>query len=353
MRGRPTFLNGGVFQGAAIVTSKPAQTHILTGDRTANYEDRWFELLPMAVWGNSYVAAASVSEADQRTELWVHNANGFAIDVDVVDGSGPLTTLTIAPGSTARYQPPLQSATRLSSPDGDFYAIGSIGTASPSASQNHDWGYTLVPSEILTPSIVIGWAPGDANTPPTNNYSAVFVAAEVTADIYVDYDGDPTTGPNVDPLGNRYDVLFAATPAFTSLPITDPDEDMTGARIYTVNGTKLTAAYGQDPGPAPPGNPALDLGITIVPSTALVVTKNVALVGDQNGDGFINPGDTVRWDITASDAGSLSLTNAVVADTVPLNTSYVPGSTQIDLGAGPVLVPDDLSPPAASTFPLR
>jgi hypothetical protein len=142
--GETTFLNGGVFQGAAIVTSKPAQTHILTGDRTARYEDRWFELLPIAVWGNSYVAAASVNSADQRTELWVHNANGFPIDVDVVDGSGPLTMLTIAPGSTARYQPSLQSATRLTSADGIFYAIGSIGTASASASQDHDWGYTVV-----------------------------------------------------------------------------------------------------------------------------------------------------------------------------------------------------------------
>jgi uncharacterized repeat protein (TIGR01451 family) len=180
----------------------------------------------------------------------------------------------------------------------------------------------------------------------------VYVAAETTTDIYVDYDGDPTTGPSLDPLGNRYDVVYAATPAFTSLPITDPDRDMTGARIYTVDGTKLTAAYGQDPAVAPRTNPALDLGITIVPSTALVVTKNVALVEDQNGDGFINPGDTIRWDITASDAGSLSLTNVVLADSMPLNTSYVAGSTQIDLGAGPVPVPDDASPPAASAFPF-
>lgn len=342
--GETAFVDGGVMQGASIVTSKPAQAHILTGDVNATYEDRWFELLPLSVWGSSYVAAASVTVTDHRTELWVHNANTFPIAVDVADGTATPPTLNIGPGATYRYQPPLGTASQLSSADGDFYAVATIGTSTGTGSSRHDWGYTLVPSEILTPSIVIGWAPGNSATPPTANYSAVYVAAAATTDIYVDYDGDPANG---------YDVLNSNVAAFTSLPITDPDFDMTGARIYTVDGTKLTAAYGQNPeAPTPGGGTALDLGITVVPSTALVVTKNVALVGDQNGDGFINPGDTIRWDVTASDAGSLSLTNTVLSDAVPLNTTYVPGSTQIDLGAGPVPIADDASPPAASVFPL-
>ena len=299
--GETVMLNGGLMQGATVVASKPVSAFVLTGDRTARYEDRWFELFPTVAWDDSYFAAAVVgtSADEQDTELWVHNDNAGTIDVDVRSASGILTTLTIAPGDTARYRPPLSTAVQLDSSDGPFYAFGTIGTASPGDSEDHDWGYTLVPTSILTPSMVIGWAPGDGSATPSNDYSAVYVAAVEATIIEVDYEGDGVS-----------DYSFSATP-FTSYPLVDTsDHDMTGARITSVSGKKLTAAYGQNPSVATDGNPALDVGITVVPSTALVVTKDVALVSDANGDGFINPGDTVRWDITVSDAGALSLSNS-------------------------------------------
>ncbi len=341
--GETLMVNGGLMEGATVIASQPVSAFVLTGDRTASYEDRWFELFPTASWDTSYFAAAVVgTSADQQdTELWVHNDNIGAIDVDIRSASGVLTTLTINSGETVRYRPPLSTAVQLDSSDGPFYSFGTIGTASPGDSQDHDWGYTLVPTSILTPSMVIGWAPGDGSASPSNNYSAVYVAAVEATVIDVDYDGDGTA-----------DYSFSATP-FTSYPLVDTsDNDMTGARITSVSGKKLTAAYGQNPTVATDGNPALDLGITVVPSTALVVTKDVTLVADVNSDGFINPGDTVRWDITVSDAGALALSNVSISDAVPLHTTYVANSTSADLGLGPVSIPDSTVPPAVSAFPF-
>ncbi|MDJ0791011.1 MAG: SdrD B-like domain-containing protein [Acidimicrobiia bacterium] len=342
--GETFFVNGGLSQGARVAASQPVQAHLLTGDRTATYEDRWFELFPVAVWDNSYFAAAVTSTGSgstDQTELWVYNEKSTSIDVDVRGPSGILATLTIGANAVARYTPPANTAVELTSSDGAFYALGAIGTGSPSGSSTHDWGYTLVPTSVLTPSVVIGWAPGNSSSPPTANYSAVWVAGTAATTVYVDYDADGTP-----------DTSFASS-AYASTPVTDPnDNDMSGARIYTTDGTTITAAYGQNPAAAPPGGTALDLGITVVPSTALVVTKDVILSNDVAGDGLINPGDTIQWDITVSDAGALALTNVVVSDAIPTNTTYVPGSSIADTGSGPFAIPDDTAPPAATVFPL-
>jgi hypothetical protein len=57
----------------------------------------------------------------------------------------------------------------------------------------------------------------------------------------VDFDGDPTTGPQTDPGGKKYDVHYDLV-KLQSQTVYDPDKDLTGARVYTVDGTRLTAA---------------------------------------------------------------------------------------------------------------
>ena len=106
--GETMFLDGGLSQGARIAASQPVQAHLLTGDRTASYEDRWFELFPVAVWDNSYFAAAVTatgSNSGDRTELWVYNNKASSIDVDVRAQSGVIATLPVPAKGVARYSP--------------------------------------------------------------------------------------------------------------------------------------------------------------------------------------------------------------------------------------------------------
>ena len=58
----------------------------------------------------------------------------------------------------------------------------------------YNWGIALIPAAYLTPMVVLGYAPGSANL--SFNYSAAWVAPESGTTIYVDRDGDTTTGAN-------------------------------------------------------------------------------------------------------------------------------------------------------------
>ena len=44
---------------------------------------------------------------------------------------------------------------------------GSYGAGGDS-STTYDWGYTLVPTSLLTTQAVLGWAPGNSANPPSS-----------------------------------------------------------------------------------------------------------------------------------------------------------------------------------------
>jgi uncharacterized repeat protein (TIGR01451 family)/fimbrial isopeptide formation D2 family protein len=65
----------------------------------------------------------------------------------------------------------------------------------------------------------------------------------------------------------------------------------------------------------------------------LYATKTVALAVDVNGNGVIDPGDTVRYTITVANSGSAPATGVTLTDATPLNTAYVANTTFLN-GAG-------------------
>ena len=79
-----------------------------------------------------------------------------------------------------------------------------------------------------------------------------------------------------------------------------------------------------DPGTAPVDDPTLDV---VGSSPSIEVIKTVVLQNDVNGNGIINPNDTLRYTITASNIGSLQATGVVLTDTLPADTAYVANST--------------------------
>ncbi|MEL6890818.1 MAG: SdrD B-like domain-containing protein, partial [Actinomycetota bacterium] len=162
----------------------------------------------------------------------------------------------------------------------------------------------------------------------------------------VDFDGDG----NPDQVDTDYDEVgdapFFTANAFDSIRVTDHnDRDMTGARVYTTDGTLISTAWGQDVAEGECCD-AFDLGSAVLPSTSLVTTKTARLVGDLNSDGVVNPGDTLEYTVRSVDAGALSLTNVLFVDTLPTTLTYVEDSTTLD-GAP---VPDDTV--GATAFPV-
>ena len=338
-------VNGGINTNASVTASKPVQVDLITGDIGSSYESRWFSIPPTAQWDDSYYTPVGTTNTTYPANVWLYNPGVSAITVyyETKAGTG---SFSVPANSAYRYTMPTQSGAHFYSTNGSsFLAVGTMDSSASGANQTYDWGYTLLSEAALTTALAVGWAPGTSDL--SGNGSPVWVTAVRPTTIYVDYDGNPATGPLTDPTGRRYDVTYALT-AFESRLIYDPDRDQTGMRVYTLDGTTIMGAWGEDPSKAAAGNPYLDAGYTIPPLPQAVVEKTARVANDPNGNGQLDPGETLQYTITAKNLGVVTFFNTIVSDSLPLEVTYVANSTRFN-GAP---VADSAAPPAGTIFPL-
>ena len=351
-QGQSVHVDGGIQTGATVMASRPVQAHLVTGDIDTHYESRWYTLYPTEQWDDSYYSPVGSTPVDthtgisQETYIFVYNPDTLPLTVHYQTQAGTGQFSVPAEG-IYQYEMPADSGAHFYSSDGRrFFAIAPVG-ADPSVNNNtYDWGFSLVPEMNLTTVAVVGWGPGSSDL--SANGSPVWATAVNPTTLYVDYDGDPTTGPLTDPQGNQYDVAHTLS-AYQSQKVFDNnDNDQTGMRLYTVDGTLITAAWGQDPATAQPGNPFLDMGTTVLPLPVFSAWKEAILYEDVSGNGVVDVGDTLAYTITVRNDGTTLLRNVVIVDVLPAHTTYVVDSTQVNGAAAP----DDVVPPAATAFPL-
>jgi uncharacterized repeat protein (TIGR01451 family) len=338
--------------GASVIADRPVATYVATGDNGARFEGRFFELYPTSIWSNAMVSPVGSHSGSHQTRVFLFNPGGSAINVDVTPGGGGPSTVVVPAGGQATCLMPVDQGARFASQGGEpFYGFQAITTEGSSTSA-YDWSFTLVPEAAVTPSVIVPYGPGSQGL--TNNYSPVWVAPNANTTLYVDRDGDPTTGPLVDGNGDRYDFSCAVT-AYQSVTIYDdgttncyaPSQssaagggrDMTGARLYALDGARLSSAWGQRPNYTG-GSPALDMGTTILPFPTISLSKSSALTGDVDGDGLIDPGDLVTFTISMQNLGIVDVGSVLTTDETPLYSSYVVGSTTLDA----VPQADDIAP---------
>jgi len=356
--GESMFVNGGLLEGARIVANRPIQVHLLAGDVGADYEAHPYTLFPDNLLASTYVNPVGSSVTNQESIIYLYNPQSSAITITPACPSCS-GTLNVPAESSVSFTVPLGEAVQFTSNGPDFVAVGAMGSQSGAGggsdeSTTFDWGYSLVPADILATQTLIGWAPGDSADPPSqHDGNPVWITALAPTTLRVDYDGDPTTGSlGPDCLGLHDAEIPVA--ALVSTRISDVgDNDMTGARIYTCNSVAIAGAWGEDPenAPGPGGGTGLDAGYTVIPSSNPLVNKTSALAVDANSDGRFGPGDTIQYSVTTSNVGDTNLTNVVATDPLMVGLSYVPGSTTYDDGVvNPVA--DDVVPPAATAYPL-
>ena len=350
--GETHVVNGGVLLGAVVTANQPVSVYVTTGDIGATYESRLFELYPTAIWSDQSVSPVGSYSGTLGTRVFLFNPGAGGITVDVLLGGGGIDTVPVGAHAQASYLMPVDAGARFTSQGGEpFYAFQMI-TTEGSSTSSYDWGYTLVPGQATTPSVIVPYAPGSEGL--TNNYSPVWLAPSADTTLYVDRDGDPTTGAGVDALGNHFDFSCDVT-AFASITIYDDgtsncylpsessaaggDRDLTGARFYTLDGTRLAAAWGQRPGYTG-GSPALDMGTTILPFPEIIMTKSSVISDDGDGDGLADAGDEITYTVTMQNLGIVAVDDVVLTDDPPTLTSYVASSTILD-GA---TKPDDGAP---------
>ncbi len=332
--------------------------------RARSYELRWFTLFPTALLTADYVNPVGATNDNQRTITYLFNPNPASITVTPTC-TGCTGTLSVPARGGTSYASPLSQAVRFQSAGGEtFVAVGAGGSQSGAApgtggdgSANWDWGFGLVPTRLLTSKAVLGWAPGNSNNPPAlpagnRDDNPVWISTLADTTLYIDHDGDPATGALGPACDGRYDRTISVVQGASTKIFDSTDGDMTGASIYTCDGTLLAGAWGEDASNAPTGAPGFDAGYALIPSTAMIVDKSSALGQDTNSDGRFGPGDIVQYDIAIADAGALSFTDLNVSDAIPAGASYVLGSTTYDDGSGIDRPFSDDAPPAATAFPF-
>ena len=284
-----------------------------------------------------------------------YNPNSISIQINVTCMAGttscPASPQTLA-AHTARFfalplsptSPNTLTGAKLTSAGGQpFYALAAIDINNTV----HNWGFNMIPETSLTTSAVVGWSPG--TTDRQRDANPIWVTPVANTTIYVDYDGNPATGPLVDPLGNHYNVSYAVQ-ALQSRKIFSPGPagsyDHSGWRIYTTDNTRIAVAYGQDGASSTANQPTeLDLGTTVLPFPSLVAYKSAELIGDFNNNGGIDPGELLEYTIRVHNSGIVPISNINLLDTLDSNTTYVADTTFMD----GIPIPDNSS---GTRFPL-
>jgi hypothetical protein len=162
-QGRGTMVR--VTQGDTIVSNKPIQVDLVTGDLSSAFALRWFSLRPAELLSNSYVSP--VGENTGKTKLLLYNPH-------------PRNTVTftlqyLRNNTVMRYSQnllPKQSALSVVIPDGsgawvngtgNFVALSYTdteiydGIGRKTNGWVFDWGFPLVPRNELTSQVLVGF----------------------------------------------------------------------------------------------------------------------------------------------------------------------------------------------------
>ncbi len=309
--------------GTTIHTSKPTQVGLMTGsDSSSGFQGRFIVVLPEQQWGADYVVPVPSGNPGDEAEIYLSNPNDFEITINAYD-KFTQTTFAISPTTFISATIPYSkkrggefvgsgSAARFISPDGVFGVV----VAADTSGTNYDWGFAGIPAKYLTADYYVPWAPGDANTPPQNNGSPVWVTplADDTT-FFVDYsplDGDIDDTFTLDVLDQRR--------------IFDPDNDNTGMHVWATG--NFAVVWGEDPGTAGASIPYLDLGL----ATPSLQERwlNPVFTLDKTAEPTILPpqGGTVTFTLEAR-SHSAPLVDVSITDDLPQRWSYVPGSSRV------------------------
>lgn len=365
----------GIEYGTTVSGTSVFSLALISGQPNANYDSRWYALIPLERLSTSYVMAVGVTpnQISSTSEpvppldrnspaLIIYNHNAVPITVTVRFPITAAYVLTIPARTPQKVLMPANSGTIIQgavlTSTNEFYAI--MGQdLSGNAQRDWDWGSTLIGIDSLTTSAFIGYAPRKQNPTIVNGSdsdtaacrasqqcgSPVWVVSPVGITLYVDF--NPTiVGPLFGPTGNSYDTILTLGALEIARIYDVSDGDMSGARLYTLDSRMIFAAqWGEDVSFTPAGVPYLDMGTAIIPFIIPTLSKTVRLVVDVNGNTFLDPGDTVLWTVSISNLQSSVVTSMTISDVLPVNVTYVPGSSSIDS----IPVADDAS---GTAFPF-
>jgi len=376
--GQSYLVNNGLSVGARVISNNPVQVDLITGNiaTSVGYESRFFRLLPTNLWAASYYTPVSTPTSAQtyngvETTVWLYNPSSTAITVQyrARTSSSTISNVALTVPANSYLKQVLTNvnygAHFYTTGGQKFYALSTTNSGNSGTSTNYynsiwDWGFALVPESSLTPQLLIGLGIGrdpTSSTNPTENGNPVWVSPIGNGNnpvrVYVDFDANPTTGSLTDPNGNKYNVHYDLTELDRAKVYDTIDRDQTGMLLYTLDGTKLVGAWGEDPLTASAAAPGVDMGTGIPPLPLFDDGKTASLYEDRDNDGYVSPGDVLLYTIVINNIARAPVPDVLLQDAFPVDAIYVEDSTNLTKEAPTIPTTTSPIPDSGTTaFPL-
>jgi len=272
--GQVLHINGGVLSGATVTATAPIGVELHFGGNDG-YSSRDVPIFPASWYYSTYYSPVPTTgraqnPADTAVVMLYNNLNR-SIAINWSSGIPSSGSITLPSKTVVRFPLSMSqsAAYKFVNPTGEsFTAIQICDSYTPGGGGNvgsdYDWAFNLIAQNRLTDFATVAWAPGSLDG--TRNDNPVWVTPTSNTTIYVKYDGNISgnTG-SISPCGMRYDVSYSLN-ALNHKRLLDPtDKDQSGLAVFTCDGTKLAAVYGEDPSTAVTGSPSWDVGSTIQP----------------------------------------------------------------------------------------
>jgi len=334
--------------GAVVTSDKPigVDAHFAGID---NYSCREVPVFPSTWYSYTYYTPVpttgppATNPADTAVVM-LYNSLSRDITINWTSGIPSSGSILLKANSPYRFAMPMTAtgAFRFTNPTRESFVALEIydsytygfdpNIPAHNSGSTRDWAFNLISEARLTDFASIAWAPG--STDGTRNDNPIWVTPNANTTVYVKYDGDVLNGPNTSPCGLKYDAAIPLN-TLNYTKIKNPAKnDQSGTAVYTCNGAKIAAVYGEDAATALTANPSWDVGSTIQP----FCKEKLIIANDDYAVTLVNTPVTVN--ILKNDVGFLAIINPASVTTKGL-LQPANGSVRINANGTVVYIPNN------------
>jgi hypothetical protein len=148
-----------------LLSNKPIQVDIITGDIDSEYESRWYSLLDFKHWSTDYITPTG--ETKGRTKLVLYNPTTKLVSVTMetlnANGSANITTFNLNPKLYTLSRHVMDGTGARVKGNSSFITLSITDTELKSADgqvtggQWYDWGFPVQPTADLTAQVLVAW----------------------------------------------------------------------------------------------------------------------------------------------------------------------------------------------------